>query len=126
VNRLFFITIIVTTGFSCSKNNNRETDRVLPVVTISAPLNNQVFTAGQSVSITGTLSDNQQLAEVHVHISNNSTGALLVDIHRYPLSATYILNESFSVQGGIEYKIQVIAKDNTANENRAAVLVSAN
>lgn len=126
MNKLVFIAIIITTGFFCSKNNNRETDRVLPVVTISAPLNNQVFSAGQTVNITGTLSDNQQLAEVHVHISNNSTGTLLVDIHRYPLSATYLLNESFLVQGGIEYKIQVIAKDNAANENRATVLVSAN
>lgn len=85
-----------------------------------------MFSAGQAVNITGTLSDNQQLAEVHVHISNNNTGTLLVDIHRYPLSANYILNESFSAQSGIEYKIQVIAKDNAANENRATVLVSAN
>ncbi|MBN8675528.1 MAG: DUF4625 domain-containing protein [Chitinophagales bacterium] len=124
--KLFLTVILIITGFSCSKNNNRETDRVLPVVTISAPLNNQVFTAGQLVAITGTLSDNQQLAEVHVHISDNTTGTLLVDIHRYPLSATYTLNESFSVQSGIEYKIQVIAKDNAANENRATLLVTAN
>jgi long-subunit fatty acid transport protein len=126
VNKLFLTAILIITGFSCSKNNNRETDRVLPVVAISAPLNNQVFAAGQPVNITGTLSDNQQLAEVHVHISNTTTGTLLVDIHRYPLSATYTLNESFSVQSGIEYKIQVIAKDNAANENRATLLVSAN
>ncbi len=126
MNKLFFIIPLIITGFSCSKNNNRETDRILPVVSLSAPLNNQVFTAGQSVNITGTLSDNQQLAEVHVHISNNNTGTLLVDIHRYPLSATYTLNESFSAQSGIEYKIQVIAKDNAANENRATVLVSTN
>ena len=126
MNKLFFIIPLIITGFSCSKNSNRETDRVLPVVTISAPLNNQVFTAGQTVNITGTLSDNQQLAEVHVHISNNTTGTLLVDIHRYPLSALYSLNESFTVQSGIEYKILVIAKDNAANENRATVLVSAN
>lgn len=124
--KLFLTVILIITGFSCSKNNNRETDRVLPVVIISAPLNNQVFTAGQLVAITGTLSDNQQLAEVHVHISDNTTGTLLVDIHRYPLSATYTLNESFSVQSGIEYKIQVIAKDNAANENRATLLVTAN
>ena len=126
MNKLFFIATLIITGFSCSKSNNRETDRVLPVVTITAPLNNQVFSAGQPVNITGTLSDNQQLAEVHVHISNNNTGTLLVDIHRYPLSANYILNESFSAQSGIEYKIQVIAKDNAANENRATVLVSTN
>lgn len=78
------------------------------------------------MNITGTLSDNQQLAEVHVHISNHTTGTLLVDIHRYPLSAIYTLNESFTVQSGIEYKILVIAKDNSANENRATVLISAN
>lgn len=126
MNKLFFIIPLIITGFSCSKSNNRETDRVLPVVTISAPLNNQVFTAGQTVNITGTLSDNQQLAEVHVHISNNTTGSLLVDIHRYPVSATYTLNENFIAQSGIEYKIQVIAKDNSANENRATVLVTGN
>ncbi len=122
-NTLLYVLLL---GASCSKNSSAEADSILPVVIISTPLNNQTFNAGQPVNITGTLSDNKQLAEVHVHISNNNTGALLVDIHRYPVSATYTLNENFIAQSGIEYKIQVIAKDNSANENRATVLVTGN
>ena len=101
-------------------------DNELPVVTITSPNNNQVFSAGETVNITGTLSDNQKLTEVHVHISNNSTGTLLIDIHRNPGAATYNLNESFLTQAGINYKIQVIAKDNSANENRSTVEITSN
>ena len=110
---------------ACSKNGNVK-DNELPVVSIITPGNNQVFSAGETVNITGTLSDNQKLTEVHVHISNNSTGTLLIDIHRSPGSATYSLSESFQTQAGINYKIQVIAKDNSANENRSAVEITSN
>lgn len=109
----------------CSKNST-EKDNELPAVTLSSPANNQVFNAGQTVSITGNISDNKKISEVHVHISNNSTGTLLIDIHRYPSTATYTLNETFQTQAGIQYKIQVIAKDNSANENRATVEISSN
>jgi mRNA-degrading endonuclease toxin of MazEF toxin-antitoxin module len=111
---------------SCSKKSGSESDNQLPVVTLSSPTNNQVFTAGQTVNITGTLTDNKRVAEVHVHISNHDTGDLLVDIHRNPGTASYTLNETFTVQSGIHYRIQVIAKDNSANEGRATVEVSAN
>ena len=109
----------------CSKNSTVE-DNELPVITITSPNNNQVFNAGETVNITGTLSDNQKLTEVHVHISNNSTGKLLIDIHRYPATPTYNLNESFQTQAGINYKIQVVAKDNSANENRSTVEITSN
>mgnify|MGYP003507227837 CR=1 FL=1 len=110
---------------ACSKNEKVK-DNELPVVTITSPNNNQVFSAGETVNITGTLSDNQKLTEVHVHISNNSTGTLLIDIHRNPGAPTYSLNESFLTQAGINYKIQVIAKDNSANENRSTVEITSN
>jgi Bacterial Ig domain len=110
---------------ACSKNEKLK-DNELPVVTITSPNNNQVFSAGEMVTIKGTLSDNQKLTEVHVHIYNNSTGALLIDIHLSPGSATYNLNESFQTKGGINYKIQVIAKDNSANENRSTVEITSN
>ena len=119
----FFSLIILLTA--CSKNSDVK-DNELPVVAITSPNNNQVFSAGETVSITGTLSDNQKLTEVHVHISNNSTGALLIDIHRSPGMATYNLNESFQTQAGINYKIQVIAKDNSANENRSTIQITSN
>lgn len=118
-----FISLILLQA--CSKNE-KASDNELPVVTITSPNNNQVFSAGETVTIKGTLSDNQKLTEVHVHISNNSTGTLLIDIHRNPGAATYSLNESFVAQGGINYKIQIIAKDNSANENRSTVEITSN
>jgi len=122
--RLPFLSVMILLT-ACSKNSTVK-DNELPVVTITSPNNNQVFSAGATVNITGALSDNQKLAEVHVHISNNSTGTLLIDIHRYPMAATYNLNESFQTQAGINYKIQVVAKDNSANENRSTVEITSN
>lgn len=111
---------------ACSKNKSGSSDRELPVVTLSSPLANQAYTTGQAVNITGTISDNEKIAQVHVHISNLDNGNLLVDIHRYPGTASYSLNEQFTVPGTGTYRIQVIATDNSANENRATVTISGN
>jgi hypothetical protein len=123
----FFSTIIILSFLlsGCSKDST-EKDNELPVVTLSSPTSNQVFNAGQNVSITGNISDNKKISEVHVHISNNTTGTLLIDIHRYPATTIYTLNETFQTQAGIQYKIQVIVKDDSANENRATVEISSN
>ena len=117
--------VLIFAFVACSKDSS-DKDNELPVVTISAPNNNQVFNAGATVAISGTVTDNKKVAEFHVHISNSTSGALLIDIHRYPATASYNLNESFQTQSSINYKIQVIAKDNSANENRATVEVSTN
>jgi len=108
---------------ACSKDPD-EKDNEPPVVTIASPNNNQVYNAGETVNITGTLSDNQKLMEVHVHIYNNLAGTHLMDIHRSPSAATYQLNESFQTQAGVTYTIQVVAKDNSANERLATVEIS--
>ena len=121
----YWVLVLPFVLVACSKDNG-EKDNELPVVTINSPNNNQIFNAGATVTISGTVTDNKKVSELHVHISNSTTGALLIDIHRYPATASYDLNESFQTQGGINYKIQVIAKDNSANENRATVEVSTN
>lgn len=123
-NGLLLLFILVAAA--CSKDGGGSNDNEAPVVTLSSPTSGQQFSAGQSVSISGTLTDNQKISEVHVHISNVQTGALLIDIHRYPAAASYTLAESFQAQAGITYKIQVIAKDNSANEGRATVEISTN
>lgn len=111
---------------ACSKNNSSDDDNQSPVVTITSPANNSTVTGGQTVNIAGTITDNNRIAELHVHISNNNTGTLLVDIHRTPAGNSYSLNENFTTQAGITYKIQVIAKDAAANETISSVLVTAN
>jgi hypothetical protein len=107
----------------CSKNNIKE-DNVLPAIQLVSPANNQTFTGTQTVAITGTITDNDKLAELHVHISNNTTGQLLIDIHRYPSAAVYSLSETFQVQSGINYKIQVIVTDKSANQKVESVLIT--
>ncbi len=111
---------------ACSKNGAADKDRELPAITITSPVNNGVFSNGQTVMVTANLSDNKIISEVHVHISNNITNQLLIDIHRSPASSNYAVSESFVTQSGIEYKVQVIAKDNSANENRASVVITVN
>lgn len=111
---------------ACSKSSGGDDDTQSPAITISSPANNSSVTGGQAVNITGTITDNNRIAELHVHISNNNTGTLLIDIHRTPAGNSYSLNENFTTQAGITYKIQVIAKDAAANETTSSVLVTAN
>lgn len=111
---------------SCSKNKESERDKVFPVITINTPASGQSFTAGQPISISGTITDNEYIAEVHIHVSNNNTGALLMDVHIYPGSNSTSFNESITASNGINYKIQVIAKDRAVNESRSVVEVSCN
>jgi Bacterial Ig domain len=122
--------LVVLLGFvllGCSKDDDHtEQDNEPPVIVINSPDNNQVFNAGAKVIITGSVTDNKQVNELHIHVSDIFTGALLIDIHRAPETSSYNLNESFQTQGGIDYKIQVIAKDNSNNENRASVEITTN
>lgn len=120
------ILCLLIAAASCSKNSDASSDKETPVIQLVSPTNNQVFNPGDNISITGTVTDNDHIAELHVHISNNNTGQLLVDIHRYPDAATYTLNESFIAQTGIPYKIQVIAVDKSANQKNETVTVITN
>lgn len=116
--------LLVLTSINCSKKNGGSDDRVAPVITLSSPVQDQTFTGSQPVAITGTITDAEKIAEVHVHISNTDNGSLLVDIHRYPGTGNYTLNETFTIPANGSYRIQVIAKDNSANESRTTVSIS--
>ena len=116
----------VLTAFSCSKGSAADKDTVPPVVTISSPTSGQVFTAGQAINIAGTISDDKFIAEAHVHVTNTNNSALLMDIHIYPNASTASFNQTLTAVAGVNYKIQVIAKDRAVNETTGAVQVSCN
>ena len=113
-------------AISCSKNSTGERDIILPIITITSPTNAQTFTNGQTINITGTITDDNYIAETHIHVTNILTGSLLMDVHLYPAAASATFNQSFTAAAGINYKIQVIAKDRAVNEGRASVEVSCN
>jgi hypothetical protein len=122
----YVLSLISLIFISCSKNKENESDKVFPVVTINSPVNGQSFTAGQLIPISGTITDNEYIAEVHIHVSNNNTGALLMDVHIYPGTDSTTFTESITAANGVNYKIQVIAKDRAVNESRSVVEVTCN
>ncbi len=123
----FAVFLLAFVFFGCSKDEDKtEPDNELPVIVINSPDNNQVFNAGARVIITGSVTDNKQVELVHIHVSDIFTGAMLTDVHRTSQASSYSLNESFQVQAGIDYKIEIIALDNSNNENRASVVISTN
>ena len=123
----YAVCLLTPIFLGCSKDEDSTVeDNELPVIFINSPNNNHVFNAGARVLITGSVTDNKQVDELHSHVSNIFTGALLIDIHRAPETSSYSLNESFQAESGIDYKIHVIAKDSSNNESRATVEKSTN
>ena len=103
-----------------------EKDKVFPVVSISSPVAGQVFTPGQLIPINAEITDETYIAEVHVHVSNTNTGELLMDVHEYPAGKTGSIRQNITAASGVNYKIQVIAKDRAVNESRQSVEVACN
>lgn len=106
---------------ACSRSDELEDDRSAPVIMLQSPVENAEFMVGSTVAISGQLSDANRIVQVHLHISSLETGQLLMDIHRYPGSSAYDLDESFQVPATGEYRIQVIARDNAGNEGRQTI-----
>lgn len=111
---------------ACSKDPATANDTELPVITLSTPASGQVYTAGQSITISGSITDNNYIAEVHIHVTNTNTGTLLMDVHLYPADKTMNFNQSITAIAGYNYRIQVIAKDKAVNEARSTTDVSCN
>lgn len=111
---------------ACSKNSNSQKDTVDPVITLVTPFTGQTFNPGESIMITGNITDNNYIAEVHIHVSNLNTGALLMDVHLFPAASNTSFNQSIIAASGIHYKIQVIAKDRAVNQAVTSVEVSCN
>ena len=116
MKRNCLIIIVLTIVISCTKSGNEEKDRDAPVILRSTPPDNAVFTGSQNLSIDGTIVDDNIISEVHFHVYNASTNALLVDIHRNPGTNGYTMHETISVVTGTQYRIQIRAKDKFGNE----------
>ena len=125
MNPLRFSLFLLTLFSACGKPA-AEKDKILPLVSITSPVNGQTFTPGQLIPISATILDETYIAEVHVHVSNTNTGELLMDVHEYPAGKTGNINQSLTAIAGVNYKIQVIAKDRAVNESRASIEVACN
>lgn len=125
--KLFLLGWIIIVMMGCSKNSGAPKDTQLPVIMLNTPANNQTYTAGQTINISGSITDNSSIAEVHIHVTNVATGVKYLDVHLYPgNSTTNFSNQDLTAISGINYKIEVIAVDRSVNEARLSVLATCN
>jgi hypothetical protein len=112
--------------FSCKKENDEGSDSQVPVIMLTAPPNAQTFSAGQAVTVTATVSDNQKIREIHLEIINTTTGAFITHEHYTPVNASFVINRIFTAQPASAYKIKVEAEDMFENKTKAEVSISSN
>lgn len=125
------ICALVTVMASCSKQNGgsgstRVRDTVGPSITIISPGAGQGFGAGQTIQTKASATDNVKVTELHIHVKDKNTGALLRDIHSYPDAAQGTVEDAFTAQSGMSYTIQVIANDPSQNLTTSQVDVVVN
>lgn len=93
---------------SCSKKENQA-----PVVSITEPSDNQMFSIPDSVIITGTVTDDESLHEMSLVIVK-ATGDTIAKVFPYVHELkTYNFNYEFRPSDAGTYSIQVTAEDHT-------------
>ncbi|MBL7738512.1 MAG: hypothetical protein JNK14_04785 [Chitinophagaceae bacterium] len=138
-----FIALFVCMVVSCSKGGNtggddgsgggngnphivNAQDSIPPVIEITTPTANQVFTSGSTINVTGKVTDGDGLYQGSIRITNDATGSLLKEqlyvIHGVP---QYNFNVSHSVAVGsvADYTITVTFEDHGLNNTSKAVKV---
>jgi Bacterial Ig domain len=106
----------------CSKKD--QSDHEAPVIQMISPTTNQVFQAGDSVHIRASISDNTEIHEVHLYVTNSANGALILHFEEHLDAATYTLDKAFAAQTGVTYKIEIDANDHSGNAAQQIVQVS--
>ena len=86
-------------------------------ITLNTPTNNQVYTSGQNIMITGQVTDNKFINQIHVVITNLGSGLEYLHVHIHPNSSSFNFSQSYTAQAGISYKIEVIADDASTNSS---------
>jgi uncharacterized lipoprotein YajG len=109
-NLVFIIALFCLAG--CSKSDG---DTQKPVIVINTPTANQQFPAFSTVTISGTVADDDQIHEVHVEVINKNTSTAVIHFQDHVDAKSYNINQVFTVQSGITYKIHIEAHDHVGN-----------
>jgi|1185.fasta_scaffold401339_2 outer membrane lipoprotein-sorting protein len=101
--------LVAFSFLSCNKGNTG----VKPVIDLVSPSDNQQFTAGQVVNITGTVSDTEGIHEVHVYVINVTNSAEVLHFMDHIDAATYNINQHFTAVAATNYKVRVEATNHS-------------
>lgn len=84
--------MILLVLFSCKKEEN---DSQGPSISISSPTENQSFTALQTITIQGAVSDDKNISSITISLRNANNIKVLSSISKTPNATSYQLNEAF-------------------------------
>lgn len=111
---------------SCSKGSDDNDDRESPLVTLTSLTDEQVFTSPQLIRISGSVTDNKYIREIHLEISDLDTGEEYLHVHIHPASSFYNYDQPYQLAAGKAYRIRVIADDASSNSSLKAVNIRCN
>lgn len=140
----FFVLGLMLLILSCSKGGGdtggtgnggndphvyNPTDVTAPTITINTPLVNQVFISGNTINVSGTVSDDLGLYRGQIRIIDNENGVEMkqqaYEIHglkSYNFSLSYVSN----VTAARTYTIAVFFEDHGYNPQNRSVEVTVN
>jgi phosphate-selective porin len=138
---IFFVLIAgIMFAVSCSKGGSSSgdngghptpapNDTIPPVVTINTPTANQVFTSGNTISITGRITDDLGLFQGTIKVTDDATGTVLklqqYEIH-YILQYDYNVSYTTNVTTASDYTGTVSFMDHGYNTTTKSVKVKVN
>ena len=117
------ILLLIVAVAACKKSSG---DSEKPVISVTSPTANQQFNAGQVIPIQATITDNSELHEVSLEITNKTTSAVLVHNHYHVDLMTYTLSDTYTAGAGITYKIKIEAADHSGNQSEIEFEVKGN
>ncbi len=95
-----------------------DNDTIRPVLTIITPVNNQVYTNGAAISVTGNIRDDLGLYRGNIRITNDATGELLkeqlYEIHGI-LSYNFNVAAVATVTAATDFTVSIFYEDHGLN-----------
>ena len=141
--KLFFGAAILILLASCSKGGTATpeggggggihdpspTDTTAPVLVISTPTSNQVFTNGNTINVTGSITDDYGLYLGSIRITDDANGSLLkeqlYEIH-YVLAYNFNISYLANVSASSNYTVTVSFQDHGLNVTTKSVKIKVN
>ena len=130
---ILFSCLVIT--MACSKNDNADDheynsgDVAAPVIEITTPSDNQVFSNNNTINITGKVTDDKGLYQGSIRINNDANGNLLkeqaYEIHGF-LSYSFNLAYPIVATTASDYTITVRFQDHGNNVTTKLVKVKVN
>jgi hypothetical protein len=143
VHYIFISLLVAGLMTACSKSGNStddggggggphivtDNDTTRPVLTVTTPLNNQLYANGSSISVSGTITDDMGLYRGSIRITNDVTGEILkeqlYEIHGIR-SYNFNVPAIATVTAVTDYTVSVFFEDHGLNSISQTLKVKMN